>query len=154
MSPMNQMQCEVESIESSDNSVQNDFLESHEGKKFKSDKGGEDYKKKRERNNLAVKKSRSKSKLRTQQTLERVNQLKSENEMLEGKVKILSKELSFLKDLFLAHAGNAHGQNMSAVELNTLLSEENPPGTWAASKQLTNEENNESDNYSPIKCEV
>jgi hypothetical protein len=53
----------------------------------------------------AVKRSRVKSKLRTQQTLERVNQLKTENEMLEEKIRMLTKELGFLKDLFLAHAG-------------------------------------------------
>lgn len=53
----------------------------------------------------AVKKSRVKSKMRTQQTLERVNQLKMENELLEEKIKMLNKELGFLKDLFLAHAG-------------------------------------------------
>jgi CCAAT/enhancer binding protein (C/EBP) gamma len=43
--------------------------------------------------------------MRTQQTLERVNQLKMENELLEEKIKMLNKELGFLKDLFLAHAG-------------------------------------------------
>lgn len=37
--------------------------------------------------------------------MERVNQLKSENEMLEEKIRLLTKELSFLKDLFMAHAG-------------------------------------------------
>jgi hypothetical protein len=37
--------------------------------------------------------------------LERVNQLKTENEMLEEKIRMLTKELGFLKDLFLAHAG-------------------------------------------------
>jgi len=56
----------------------------------------------------AVKRSRVKSKLRTQQTLERVNQLKTENELLEEKIKMLTKELGFLKDLFLAHAGKAN----------------------------------------------
>lgn len=54
----------------------------------------------------AVKRSRVKSRMRTQETLERVQQLKSENDQLEEKIKLLSKELSFLKDLFLAHAGN------------------------------------------------
>lgn len=44
--------------------------------------------------------------MRTQETLERVNQLKTENELLEEKIRILTKELGFLKDLFLAHAGN------------------------------------------------
>lgn len=53
----------------------------------------------------AVKKSRVKSRQRTQETMERVHKLKTENDMLEEKIKILSKELGFLKDLFLAHAG-------------------------------------------------
>lgn len=89
------------------------------------DEDNEDYRKRRDRNNQvnvvytvnfgsilikdctfqAVKKSRVKSKLRTQQTVERVNQLKMENELLEEKIKMLNKELGFLKDLFLAHAG-------------------------------------------------
>lgn len=73
------------------------------------DKNSEEYKKRRERNNMAVKKSRNKSKARTAQTMDRVNELKAENDRLETKVKILSKELSFLKDLFLAHAGHPDG---------------------------------------------
>lgn len=72
------------------------------------DKNSDEYKKRRERNNMAVKKSRNKSKMRTQQTMQRVVELKAENERLETKVKILSKELGFLKDLFLSHAGSAH----------------------------------------------
>ncbi|KAK7913580.1 hypothetical protein WMY93_013791 [Mugilogobius chulae] len=35
-----------------------------------------------------------------------VNELKEENERLEAKIKLLSKELSVLKDLFLEHAHN------------------------------------------------
>jgi Basic region leucine zipper. len=46
-----------------------------------------------------------KSRIKTQETMERVNKLKTENDMLEEKIKILSRELSFLKNLFLAHAG-------------------------------------------------
>lgn len=69
------------------------------------DGDSEDYRRRRDRNNQAVKRSRVKSKLKTQQTLERVNQLKTENELLEEKIKMLTKELGFLKDLFLAHAG-------------------------------------------------
>ncbi|XP_076358421.1 CCAAT/enhancer-binding protein gamma-like [Tachypleus tridentatus] len=86
-------------------------------------KDSDEYRRRRERNNLAVKKSRNKSKLQTQQTLERVQKLKAENEMLEVKIKILSKELSFLKDLFLAHAGNAHGGDLTAADLNVLNDE-------------------------------
>ncbi|KZC14083.1 PREDICTED: CCAAT/enhancer-binding protein gamma [Dufourea novaeangliae] len=89
------------------------------------DEDGEDYRRRRDRNNQAVKRSRVKSKLRTQQTLERVNQLKTENELLEEKIKMLTKELGFLKDLFLAHAGSSqHSVNFQELDLNTLLAED------------------------------
>ncbi|XP_011262944.1 CCAAT/enhancer-binding protein gamma [Camponotus floridanus] len=87
--------------------------------------GDEDYRKRRDRNNQAVKRSRVKSKLRTQQTLERVNQLKTENELLEEKIKMLTKELGFLKDLFLAHAGSSqHSINIQDLDLSSLLAED------------------------------
>lgn len=89
-------------------------------RKAHADKNSDEYRKRRERNNIAVKKSRNKSKLKTQQTLERVNELKKENEMLEAKIALLVKELSFLKDLFLAHAGNAHGQDLAHTDLSFL----------------------------------
>ncbi|XP_058801357.1 CCAAT/enhancer-binding protein gamma-like isoform X2 [Phymastichus coffea] len=90
------------------------------------DEGDEDYRKRRDRNNQAVKKSRVKSKMRTQQTLERVHQLKIENELLEEKIKMLTKELGFLKDLFLAHAGsNIHSPSLQDVDLNALLADDN-----------------------------
>ncbi|GFR23056.1 hypothetical protein TNCT_676742 [Trichonephila clavata] len=99
------------------------------------DKDSDEYKKRRERNNLAVKKSRSKTKLKTQQTVERVNQLREENEMLEAKIKILTKELSFLKDLFLAHAGSAHGQNLTDAELSYLKDETDHKAVIASANQ-------------------
>jgi len=92
------------------------------------DKNSEAYKRRRERNNLAVKKSRSKSKMKTQETLERVNKLKVENEVLEAKIKLLSKELSFLKDLFLAHAGSAHGETMQDIDLSIFTETNNAEG--------------------------
>ncbi|KAI4890796.1 hypothetical protein NFI96_010581 [Prochilodus magdalenae] len=70
------------------------------------DKDSEEYRLRRERNNLAVKKSRMRSKQKAQDTQQRVNELKEENERLEAKIKLLSKELSVLKDLFLEHAHN------------------------------------------------
>ncbi|XP_032665586.1 CCAAT/enhancer-binding protein gamma [Odontomachus brunneus] len=89
------------------------------------DENDDDYRKRRDRNNQAVKRSRVKSKLRTIRTLERVNQLKMENELLEEKIKMLTKELGFLKDLFLAHAGsNQHSINLQDVDLNALLAED------------------------------
>ncbi|XP_063796419.1 CCAAT/enhancer-binding protein gamma isoform X2 [Pseudophryne corroboree] len=80
---------------------------SKNGKKSqRMDRGSEEYRLRRERNNMAVKKSRLKSKQKAQDTLQRVNQLKEENERLEAKIKLLTKELSVLKDLFLEHAHN------------------------------------------------
>ncbi|XP_077308691.1 CCAAT/enhancer-binding protein gamma [Lithobates pipiens] len=70
----------------------------------RSDRNSDEYRLRRERNNMAVKKSRLKSKQKAQDTLQRVNQLKEENERLEAKIKLLTKELSVLKDLFLEHA--------------------------------------------------
>ncbi|XP_032629238.1 CCAAT/enhancer-binding protein gamma [Chelonoidis abingdonii] len=80
---------------------------SKQGKKNSSvDRNSDEYRQRRERNNMAVKKSRLKSKQKAQDTLQRVNQLKEENERLEAKIKLLTKELSVLKDLFLEHAHN------------------------------------------------
>lgn len=70
------------------------------------DRASDEYRQRRERNNMAVKKSRLKSKQKAQDTLQRVTQLKEENERLEAKIKLLTKELSVLKDLFLEHAHN------------------------------------------------
>ncbi|XP_077376542.1 CCAAT/enhancer-binding protein gamma [Festucalex cinctus] len=75
-------------------------------KKASADKDSDEYRQRRERNNLAVKKSRQRSKQKAMDTQQRVNQLKEENERLEAKIKLLSKELSVLKDLFLEHAHN------------------------------------------------
>lgn len=83
----------------------------------------EDYRRRRDRNNQAVKRSRVKSRMRTQETLERVHQLKTENDQLEEKIKLLSKELCFLKDLFLAHAGSGHSVNLQDLDLEAILSD-------------------------------
>ncbi|XP_044736335.1 CCAAT/enhancer-binding protein gamma [Chrysoperla carnea] len=89
-----------------------------------SDDGTDEYRKKRDRNNQAVKRSRVKSKMRTQETLARVTHLKNENSILEEKVKTLTKELGFLKELFLAHAGSSKNINIEGVDLSKLLSDE------------------------------
>lgn len=87
-------------------------------------KDSEEYREHRARNNLAVKKSRTKSKLRAQETQQKVAKLREENESLVAKIKVLNKELSFLKDLFLAHAGaNGGGRgssNLDGVDLSFL----------------------------------
>lgn len=108
------------------------------------DSDDEDYRKKRDRNNQvyqnlfnkmkcitlllrifqAVKRSRVKSKLKTQETLERVTQLKNENSALEEKVKTLTKELGFLKELFLAHASNSNTNKLDGIDLEKLLADD------------------------------
>ncbi|XP_045192696.2 CCAAT/enhancer-binding protein-like [Mercenaria mercenaria] len=60
-----------------------------------------EYYEKRARNNVAVRKSREKAKLRQGVTETRVQELTSENERLQKKVDLLSKELNVLKSLFI-----------------------------------------------------
>lgn len=59
--------------------------------------------------------------------MHRVNTLKSENTILQEKVKTLTKELGFLKELFLAHAGNsADKSKYEDVDLQQLLGDDPP----------------------------
>lgn len=60
-----------------------------------------EYFEKRARNNVAVRKSREKAKLRQGVTETRVDQLVNENDRLQKKVDLLSKELNVLKSLFI-----------------------------------------------------
>ena len=60
----------------------------------------DEYKDRRARNNIAVRKSRDKAKRRQAETELRVNDLTNENERLQKKVELLSKELAVLKGLF------------------------------------------------------
>lgn len=120
------------------------------------DKGSDEYKKRRERNNLAVKKSRCKTKQKTQETLERVNLLREENALLESKIQLLTKELSFLKDLFLAHAGSAHGNQLKDLDLSTLLANDGPSPVAAVSHNDKNKAAGRDHQYAGhgIKMEV
>ena len=69
------------------------------------DKNDPEYLEKRKRNNEAIKKSREKAKAKAEETQKKVNELKSDNKRLEDKISVLGKEMQFLKDIFLAHAG-------------------------------------------------
>ena len=60
-----------------------------------------EYYEKRARNNIAVRKSRDKAKLRQQETEDRVSSLQEDNEALQRKVDLLTKELNVLKSLFI-----------------------------------------------------
>jgi len=57
------------------------------------------YRLQRERNNLSVRKSRAKTKVRMQETADRINRLRGENEVLSKEMTQLSKELTILKRL-------------------------------------------------------
>merc|ERR1712025_1347892 len=82
------------------------------------------YTEKRQKNNDAVKKTREKTRQKAKETMEKVTQLKQENEMLEERIKLLAKELVFLKDIFMAHAGSSHGITVDDMEIKTLLQDE------------------------------
>lgn len=64
-------------------------------------KGTEEYLDKRVRNNIAVRKSRDKAKKKQQETEQRVQELSTENENLQKKLDLLTKELNVLKSLFI-----------------------------------------------------
>jgi len=83
-----------------------------------------DYLAKRSRNNEAVRRSREKARMKAKETHDRVSQLKQENEMLEERIKLLTKELTFLKDIFMAHASSKHGIQVNDLELRSLLQDD------------------------------
>jgi len=64
----------------------------------------DDYRQKRDRNNVAVKKSREKSRQRARETAEKMDRLRRENDELEQRTVELAAELRTLKDLLLSRA--------------------------------------------------
>ena len=64
-------------------------------------KSSDEYRRRRERNNAAVKKSRFKSKQKTIETQCRVDRLKDENTQLERRVETLTRELEFMRQIFV-----------------------------------------------------
>lgn len=74
-------------------------------------------------NSQAVKRSRVKSKQRTQETMGRVNELRQKNVVLEDRIKQLRKDLKFLKELFLTHA-TAKSDKLHNIDLNKLLADD------------------------------
>lgn len=70
-----------------------------------------------------MKRSRVKSKQRTQLTQAKVKELKLQNHVMEEKIKNLTKDLKFLKDLFLAQA-QTKADKLTNAELRRLLAGE------------------------------
>ncbi|CAI4230183.1 unnamed protein product [Auanema sp. JU1783] len=64
----------------------------------------ETYLQKRQRNNEAVNRTRQKKRQEETETTAKVEELRQENEQLERKVESLQKELTFLKEMFVAYA--------------------------------------------------
>ncbi|KAF5290915.1 hypothetical protein FQR65_LT11497 [Abscondita terminalis] len=64
------------------------------------DKNSDEYRRRRERNNIAVRKSREKAKVRTRETEEKVKVLVKENERLQKRIELLTEELNVLRSLF------------------------------------------------------
>lgn len=64
------------------------------------DKSSSEYRVRRERNNIAVRKSRDKAKLRNAETQQKVLELSTENERLRRRVEQLSRELETMRALF------------------------------------------------------
>jgi len=71
------------------------------------EKGSEEYLVKRERNNVAVRKSRTKAKLKHIETQMRVGELTEENDQLRNRISDLQKELNALKS-FISYNKNPH----------------------------------------------
>jgi Basic region leucine zipper len=63
------------------------------------------YRTRRDRNNMAVRKSREKSRARKSETSKKLTQLREENAQLEVQIGSLGKEVKLLKDLLLVRAG-------------------------------------------------
>jgi len=64
------------------------------------DKNSEEYKQKRFKNNIAVRRSREKSKAKSVELQTKVKELTTENDRLNKRVELLTKELTVLKSLF------------------------------------------------------
>ncbi|XP_076332944.1 uncharacterized protein LOC143237495 [Tachypleus tridentatus] len=62
-------------------------------------KNSDEYRRRRERNNIAVRKSRERAKFRSRETEHKVSELSRENNSLRNRVQLLTKELGVLRSL-------------------------------------------------------
>ncbi|XP_061671279.1 CCAAT/enhancer-binding protein alpha [Syngnathoides biaculeatus] len=72
------------------------------------DKSSPEYRLRRERNNVAVRKSRDKAKMRNMETQQKVLELSSDNERLRRRVDHLSRELDTLRGVFRQQQQQQH----------------------------------------------
>ena len=73
---------------------------SHKRERPAPDKESDEYKQKRQKNNIAVRRSREKSKIKSAELQGKVLELTTDNERLNKRVELLTKELTVLKSLF------------------------------------------------------
>jgi len=94
-----------------------------------------EYKEKRMKNNVAVKKSRDKSKAKAREAQTRVQQLQVENDHLQNTVDNMTSELRYLKDILISQAGTAEYLSPdTAADLEEVMQEDGPRDL----KKLTN----------------
>ena len=82
-----------------------------------SSKESDDYRTRRQRNNEAVKKSRQRSKAKTEETVERIAKLAKLNEDMERDVDILTKEIRLLSSMYVSHMHHAHAVTVDEDKL-------------------------------------
>jgi len=100
-------------------------------KKNKGNNGPEkfspEYREKRMKNNVAVKRSRDKSKQKAREAQVRVQQLQMENDQLQTTVDSMTSELRYLKELLISQAGTSEYLSPdTAADLEDLLQEDCP----------------------------
>ncbi|XP_043214048.1 CCAAT/enhancer-binding protein 2-like [Amphibalanus amphitrite] len=78
------------------------------------------------KNNMAVKRSRMKSRQKMSQMVDRCGKLRKENNLLELKADALLKELSFLKEMFLTHASGKKDAPISQADMDRIMSDDLP----------------------------
>ncbi|XP_077982774.1 uncharacterized protein LOC144437655 [Glandiceps talaboti] len=98
-------QCQANTVDAKPSGTRNPLKSAPAGKaivkgKRMIDKESEEYRQRRQRNNVAVRKSREKSKQKQSETQRKVSDLQEENDRLQKKVELLTKELTVLKTLF------------------------------------------------------
>jgi len=123
----------------SDSDAESPTSQKSGGKRQKFDKNSDEYKKRRERNNVAVRKSREASRQKAKDTMEKVSRLREENRQLEQKVTILNKELGVLRDLFVTHATASAAQPAKpepAADTTSASSSTVPPNQAQAGGEL------------------
>uniref|UniRef100_A0A0R3RG01 BZIP domain-containing protein n=1 Tax=Elaeophora elaphi TaxID=1147741 RepID=A0A0R3RG01_9BILA len=88
----------------------------------------EEYILKRKRNNDAVNRARQKKRREETDTMLRVEHLRKENVELEKKVEGLQRELSFLKEMFVAYATGSRANSSANKEKDEASMSNEEPG--------------------------